>query len=60
MTTKQGELVYHATVGIDDCKGGCGTPLAYQPNIGDEAECPNCHTVHRIIAGGRLELIEDD
>ena len=43
------------TIGMDDCKG-CGTHLAYTPNIGEEAECPNCHTVHEIIDGGLLKL----
>jgi hypothetical protein len=48
-------MEYKATVGLDDCKG-CGTHLAYTPNIGEEAEYPNCHTVHEIIAGGLLKL----
>ena len=48
-------MEYKATVGFDDCKG-CGTHLAYTPNIGEEAECPNCHTVHEIIDGGLLKL----
>jgi hypothetical protein len=51
-------MKYHATVGFDDCKG-CGTHLAYTPNIGDEAECPNCHAVHEIIAGGLLKLKDE-
>ena len=59
MTLKQQQLIYHATVGVDTCKGGCGTHLAYQPNVGEEAECPNCHTVHIIIDGGLLELAEN-
>lgn len=59
MTTKQAQIVYHATIGMDHCKG-CGTHLAYQPKVGDEAECPNCHTVHTIIDGGLLELLESE
>lgn len=55
MHTKQATLRSTATVGLDDC-AGCGTHLAYQPNIGEEAECPNCHTVHIIIDGGKLRL----
>ena len=47
-----------ASVGMDDCKG-CGTHLAYTPNIGEEAECPNCHTVHEIIDGGLLKLKDE-
>jgi len=59
MTAKQEQLVYHATVGVDMCKGkDCGTTLAYPPIIGDETECPNCKTVHTIIDGGLLELKE--
>ena len=57
---KRAQILYHATVGIDKCKGGCGTTLAYQPNVGEEAECPNCHTVHTIIDGGLLELLESE
>jgi len=52
--SKQSQLVHHATFGVDVCKGGCGTTLAYRPNIGEEAECPNCHMVHIIIDGGLL------
>ena len=57
--SEQSQIVYHATLGLDDCRG-CGTHLAYQPNVGEEAECPNCHTVHIIIDGGLLELKSDD
>jgi len=56
MTQKQSELVSTATLGVADC-AGCGTHLGYRPNIGEEAECPNCHTVHKIIDGG-LEVLE--
>lgn len=58
MTSQQSKLGYHATFGMDDCRG-CGTHLAYQLNIGrEEVECPHCHTVHEIIRGGKLKLKE--
>ena len=56
--SEQSQLVYRATVGVDVCKGGCGTTLAYPPCVGDETVCPHCKTVHTIIDGGLLELKE--
>ena len=57
--SEQSQLVYRATVGMDTCKGkDCGTHLAYQPNVGEDVECPHCHTMHTIIDGGLLELKE--
>jgi hypothetical protein len=60
MTLEQQQLIYHAIVGVDTCKGGCGTTLSYPPTVGNTTTCPNCNTVHIIIDGGLLELAEFD